>query len=691
MIVEVPTVQEKSGHGILPRIFLALFVLLFAYIGWNYFFAVQNFPNYHGDESGFLNIPYRWCEYHDTRYPTAWSHSFGSDEGRRYPPPAAFVLRSQYHAAVGFSPLKSRVFSGLLILTVLATAAVFLRRWSGLALWQQLLVLGQVGLAPVMIYTARSTRFEQEILFFGWMGAIALPSLIPMLSSRWAKAALWILSGISLGWGANSHPFGAVFCLVGVWLLFTAKQWHEYDGFRLWQRLGLLGAGFLLLCIPTVLWIAQGWDHFTGYAQMQRDLYAVREGELIDFYAGQPPCARLCRVLPKPVVARLNTLYSASYEDYFSYPVPNYRYRLLLEAWFLIQFALIAAYFGYSLWRRFQNGHAWLHLLVLLSLGFVGFQLWYPPATTYKVYTTFFVTFTGGLVLWQLAQRLSQNGHWRIAAAAIAGCSLTASGFVFHYSVKHLTYVTRTVANGDFPNVTLDQEFAALKEMSHRLKIAGDEQVVYTSVESWIASGKDTHSLWESVMLGLAPIRSDADGVVFKNAHVNFKLTTSGGDQICKFPTRQERIDGLATLVAPMRLSGLILNDFTPEGAYSYYTRCPQDGTILVAHMLRSQETVFKRAAFVADHDGSNTIELASGQYIICAWTNQDPGLARLEFFTQDAATATTTVSCGPLSTIVPVPLFIAVEEESQRIRLGLTGNQSGSRILKCAIYKMAP
>src|SRR4051794_5585758 len=117
MIVST-NLHDKPRPRIPGLIATALFAMLFAFIACNYFFDVKNFPNYHGDESGFLNIPYRWCKYGDTLYPTAWSPSFGSDQARRYPPPDAFVLRSQYHAAVGFSPMKSRVFSGLLILTI---------------------------------------------------------------------------------------------------------------------------------------------------------------------------------------------------------------------------------------------------------------------------------------------------------------------------------------------------------------------------------------------------------------------------------------------------------------------------------------------------------------------------------------------------------------------------------------------
>ncbi len=673
--------------------YISVFLLLVAYLGWSYFFAVKDFPNYHGDESGFLNIPYRWCEYHDTRYPAAWSHAHGSDQVRRYPPPATFVLRSQFHSLVGFSPMKSRVFSGLLILLTVVTAGVFVNRWSSLARWQQLLVVAQVGLAPVMIYTARSTRIEQEVLFFGWIGAVVLPSWIPMISSRLVKAGLWVLSGIFVSWAGNSHPFGLVFCLVGVWLLLTATKWAELDGLRLWQRLGLIGSGVLLVCIPTLLWIAQSWDHFRGYADMQRDLYAVREGELIDYYAAQNPFARFDGTLAKPLIARLNVLYAASYEDYFNYPVPTYRYRWLLETWFITLFALIVAYFLFLLWRRFQTNDPWLLLLVLLSLGFVGFQLWYPPATTYKAYVTFFVYLTGSVVMWKLIAKVYATRRIWLASMALAAIYMAATGLVLHYSAKHLQYVMQSSANGNYPNVSLDQEFDALKDMSHRLALDGNNQVVYTSVESWIASGKDTHSLWESVMLGLIKLRSDADGVVFKNSHMNFIIITSGGDKVSKFPTREQRMQSLDQLLSPMRLTGLIVSDFTPEGAYCFYSKDPDNQSIRIARLTRSQETVIYRTEAAPTPVSADAIRLEPGQYVVCTWADVDPGMARLELSLADAKSgdALQRVTFGPLSTRVPSPFFLEVKDGPGQYRIDVVGARPESRLGKCLVYKLVP
>ena len=483
--------------------------------------------------------------------------------------PATFVLRSQFHALAGFSPMKSRIFSGLLILMAFISASVFVNRWSGLSRWQQLLVIAQVGLTPVMIYTARSTRMEQEVLFFGWIGAIVLPSWIPMIANRPARAMLWIISGLFVGWSANSHPFGFVFCLVGIWLLLTAKKWAEQDGFRLWQRIGLLGSGVLLVCIPTVLWIVQSWDHFREYAEMQRDLYAVRETELIDFYAAQAPFARFDHVLAKPLIARLNVLYSASYEDYFSYPVPNYRFRWLFEIWFIGLFTLVVAYFIYSLCRRFRTNDHWLLLLVLLSMGFVGFQLWYPPATTYKPYVSYFVYLTGSLVLWKLITKLYDVRLLRVAAITLAASYVVATGFVLHYSVMHLKYVMQAYARGDFPNVSLDQEFDTLKKMSRSL--AGWRRSGRLHVHRKLDCVRQRHSfLWESVMLGLVKPR-DADGVVFKSPHeLQIGYQRRHGLQVPDSRTAHAIIEHL---VARMRLTGLIISDFTPEGAYCFYSK----------------------------------------------------------------------------------------------------------------------
>ena len=52
----------------------------------------------------------------------------------------------------------------------------------------------------------------------------------------------------------------------------------------------------------------------------------------------------------------------------------------------------------------------------------------------------------------------------------------------------------------------------------------------------------------------------------------------------------EERLTSLANLIAPIRLSGLVLSDFTSEGAYSYYTKGPNED-ILVARMMRRQRS----------------------------------------------------------------------------------------------------
>ncbi|MSQ94963.1 MAG: hypothetical protein EXR98_10470 [Gemmataceae bacterium] len=680
--------------GRMEKAWWALTFTLLAFVAWSYFFQIKNFPHPHGDESSLLNIPYRFCEYGDAGYPAVYAHSFGAEKIRPYPPVAAFTMRNAYHAVVGFSPLKSRVFSALLMLTVVGSAGVFLWRTTDLTAWQRWLVLCQVGLASVMIYTARSMRFEQEVLFAGWIGAVFLPVLISWVTVGWIRCLLWVVAGAALGLAGTSHPFGLIFGIVGVWLLVFPSYWHQQDGLRLWQRLGLLGLGMVLAGIPTFLWVAADWDTFVAFSRAHKKLYADQERLLTDWYAGMPPWNRLRGVLSDTVLAHLTVLHHASYEDFFNYPVPAYRFRLVLHTIFYVQLLLVLGYFLYSVRRLFQNGNPWLHLLVWFALGFIAFGIWYPPIHTYKIYTSFFVNLAGGMIAWRLVAWLRQTAVPQALSVGMASACVAASFVVLHYAAMHAVHLSRSYRDGAYPHATLDQEYAALKEISDHLELRHDDRIVYTYVESWIAAGKNAHSLWESVNQGYVEPKSNADGAVFKNLNVGLIFRPVPTDTPEISARRVQKFERLSGLVSPMCLGGVVLNDFNADGAYSFYVR--PDGApppLVVARMLRNQQVVLHKAVFEKEvRNFHEPVSLAPGRYVLLAWvqgTVRDD-LFEVKYTMPSGAVQNTSVFLTPLCTLVPAPVYVEIDR-TQPVHIGLKMAQGSCSLAKVGVLRLDP
>ncbi|MBM3996283.1 MAG: hypothetical protein FJ303_19335 [Planctomycetes bacterium] len=647
---------------------ILLACVLLSFLAWSYLFLVQDFPYPHGDEIGLLNLPYRYAEFGDTRYPNHWSETFGSDTVRRYPPIAAFTLRNAYHALVGFSPVSSRVLSALMMLAVVAGGIVFLSRLPELGCWQRLLVLCQLGLTPVMIYTARSVRFEQEILFAGWMGAVVLPALVPAVGSAWLRALLWSAAGASLGLAGSSHPFGLVFGVVGLWLIVFANYWHEQDGFSLWHRLGLVGLGLILAGIPTFHWIFSDWETFRAFSQAHAKLYAGRTGELIDWYASVPPWNGLRGILPDSMVAHLTVLHQTAYEDFYNYPVPDYRFRVVLEAIFYVQLGLLGAYLVYSAWRRFQNANPWVHLAVWLAAAFLAFGLWYTPIHTYKIYTSFFVNFSSALIAWRLAD-YARDSSWprAVVVALIVLASVPALGLL-HYAGCHARHLVKCYRHNTHTHIALDVEFAALAQMADRLDLRRDDRKVYAHVESWIATGKHTLSLWESAREEFVRVANDSDGVVFKNINVGLYMRHQSRDSSERTAKRHRQLEQMRTLLAPMRLAGIVLNDFDASASYSFYVRSSGAGprpAPLVACMTRDQRVEFHEATLEQDSvDLNKTITFAPGRYLLLVRVSglAEDDLLEVTQSPKGQSATMTSVFLTPIHTISPAPLVLEID-----------------------------
>ncbi|HZZ77028.1 MAG TPA: hypothetical protein VFE62_00835, partial [Gemmataceae bacterium] len=621
---------------------------------------------------------------------THWNESFRSDTVRRYPPIASFTLRNWYHAIAGFSVASSRVFSALLMLVVIAGALWFMRR-AELTGWQRCLVLCQIGLTPVMIYTARTVRFEQEILFAGWMGSALLPALLPCASSAWLRGLLWIGAGAALALAGSSHPFGLVFGIVGLWLVVFADYWRQQDGFRLWQRLGLVALGLLLAGIPTFDWVFSDWETFRAFSESLTVLYAGRSRDLIEWYADMPPWNQLNGILPRSAIAHLTVLHMASYEDFFNYPVPNYRFRIVLHAIFYAELLLIAGFLAFSVWRRFRNANPWIHLAVWLAAAFIAFGCWYTPIHTYKIYTSFFVNLSSAHIAWRLVSdlrtRTNVRAVWLLAATAAAVPAL----FFLHFGYCHMRHVLTCHNDGVYTHVALDVEFKALADMADRLELRCEDRKVYTYIETWIAAGKHPLSLWESVREGLVEPRTDADAVVFHNNNVGIFTRIQPRDTPERIAGRRQELDRLRALVGPMRLAGVIVNDFQPSAAYSFYQRSDDHASPpLVARLQRDQQVVFYEASFDRDIPSGDTPSLLTpGVYLLLARIDD---LAQSDFlevsYSSGGETVKKSVYLTPLHTAVPAPILVEIEGATPaELRLGFTPQQTN--LAKTQLYRL--
>jgi hypothetical protein len=657
-------------------------------VAWNYFVGIQHFPHSHGDEASLLDIPYRWIHYGDIRFPVFWSQSFGSGSVRISPPVAAFTLRNLYHSLVGLTPVQSRIFSALLFFSMALSVPLFLGR-AGLGPWQRVLVLSQVALAPNVLLCARSMRTEQEILVAGWIGAVVLPCIVPALTARWARALCWCGSGLFLGLAGASHPLGLAYGVTGLWLLATTRWWHALDGFRLWQRLAFLALGMSVVAVPTFYQMTN--EEARGSVTHITELYQTREQQLTPYLASQPPWNCLEGLLPVGVVARFNVVHAAAYADFFEYPVPVYPLRVVLMTFFYGQLFLVLGYFLVSVCRRFENANPWVHLVVLLAVAFLVVNLCFFPVFTYAVYSTYYISLAAGVVLWRLVANWRPTlPKLRLARGAVAVLCLSASALFVHYGVLHARLVTSAVVHSAFPSVSLDQEFAALDAVSHHLDLKSDDKVVYTSTESWVASGKTNESLWESIMLGLVEPRPDAAGAAFKNAHLEFFLGTFGADTHCKFPSRQARLERLDKFLSPLQLSGLILSEWEHEGAYCFYTRgTSQSGKLFVAHMRRSLQIDYQEAVLQDDIEHPDGFSLEPGQYVLCVWLETDSRGAVLEVKCHPGNAKPIRLSTGSLFTVVPAPVFLEVAESTQNIFLDCRSKERIIPIHRVQIYRL--
>lgn len=613
-----PVLDRPAGPGWVVGLALVL-------VAWTWLFGNAHQPGVNGDEASLLNVPYRVVEHGEVRYPAFLSDAFGSDELRRFPPLSSFWLRTGFHSLFGVSAVGSRTFSALLVGATLLIGAAALRRLTGvgpLALAAYFLL---AGLATPVIAAARSFRNEQEVLFLGVVGTLLLPMLQRPGRSQAAALALWLGSGLTTGVAAASHPWGACYVLaLGSSLLFSRRSWHERDGLGWTARVLVVGAGVGLGALPSLVGYLVQWEQAQAYMAWQRQLYSIRELEMVPWMSWEPPWGPLRGVLGPGLVARLNALDLAAFSQYvFFVPSALWLVDVLgypARAVFYLELLAVVVRVGLALRRRESFGDPIHPMCLALALVFPAFFALYPPNLSYGVYAGFHVHLGFCLTMWAppLGWRRDASG-WQpasrvagpLAALQLLGCVV---GVVFALGYDARVLIAAATRNYDTPS--LDQELGALSAAGARAGFLDDgEDPIYTSIESWMAAGRAQRSIIEPVVYGLSEPPRDARGAVFKLQNMDVMMVLNGGQVRVGLPIL-ERARRLEAVLAPIAPRELILGEVAPrQDSFWLYARTPQP-ELHVSVIRRDGTHGLLRATELTAQDEGST-RLPAGRYLL--------------------------------------------------------------------------
>lgn len=525
------------------RLIAALFGLLVVFL---YFYRADELPRPHGDERAFLDVPYRFANFGDLRYPVFMSESFGSAELRPYPPITALALRSVAVRTIGFSARNSRYVSGALVLMVVLSAGLWLRS-RFLVPWPPLtLILAPLALAPVVVIAARSTRLEQETFFFGAISALLLAGGAPPgLTSRPLRLGA---AGMFAAIAAGMHPFGVVYGGLAAIALVAARRPKD-----LTRWIGGAVAGAL----PTVWWMFEKRDSLAAFAAANGAMYQARERDLTSWLAQFASVSWLQPLgLPETVMARLAAVQHSAFSEYVGFPVEPGAFGLLLRLLFWMEAAFVARFLLRHLRsRRAENdGVAWL---ALLGLGFLLFAFAYVPNTTYGLYGAFHVHLAFAAVC--LAEAGGRPA-WKQRRLAAVSLSFIAFGLVSAVRLAAAPAV-----------LTLDDELGAMGKVARAAGIR-PEDTVMTSTETWVAAGSRNTSLLERVQYGLGAAPHDA--VAYRRSYVEFYLGAGlPADPRLQSETRRARAAALSRVLEGLTLSGLLIFDGAQKDAVYFFRR----------------------------------------------------------------------------------------------------------------------
>ncbi|MCE5250870.1 hypothetical protein LLG96_11680, partial [bacterium] len=422
------------------KVFIFFLVILFCIIGFSYLTKNEYLPNADGDERSILDIPHRFIEYNDFKYPPYLSDSFSSDVVRRYPPISAFFLRNIFHYCFGFSDQKSRTFSAALLLSTLMLIILMMSKKFSFKNYILFIPLILVGLAPPVIVAARTVRFEQEVLFLGVTGTLIFPCMLSPLSSINKSGLIWFLSGLFVALASTTHPLGIVY-FIGLTVSITlwAGSWKDVDGLSFRFRTILFFSGLIIGALPTIVWIVNGWHDFLSFSKFTKYIYnTLRQREMGEWLAGLPRWKWLIPVAGPNVVSHLNSL------DCGAFPLTNYisayRYKLLFSIGFYCESCILLFFLITMFVKRYYKKNIWLFVNAIIAALFLVSIFVYPHNSTYGLYISFHINMTFSLlVLFLYRENLGLNNtiYMRILLSCVSMimCLLCLHFAFFHGSI----------------------------------------------------------------------------------------------------------------------------------------------------------------------------------------------------------------------------------------------------------------
>jgi hypothetical protein len=554
-----------------------------------YFYRIAFWPAYDFDELGFLNIPYRFVNFGDFRYPVFLdTEGFHSDPLRKYPPLVAALLRSLTHAIFGFSAAGSRILSGTLMFGASLLAVMLLLRMRVAAGFAAVALL-VIGLQPSVLIGARTVRLEQEIVFLSVL-AVSLPLLV---GGRFPRAA-WTISGLAAGWAGMSHPWGLSIG-AGLFLAVVAypAAWRQHDGLSWPARLAFLAAGAMPPALATAYSVFHDWPVFREYVQAQADLYAIRNAQNVEFFAAAYRDSWASKVLPAWWAAKIHEL------DLYAVIAPyGYRRTGVFTGLLWAQLALIVAFLAIALRRKVEAADLPPLAFAFATVGVMGMFLLYPPSTNYYAYPSLMIPIAAALILaWFWFRRV------RVLGAAASLVAIVATADVSIHMLR--------AAGSPVAAAPLDRYFEAQDAMGRRLGFKTTPHA-FCDMATWMACGREMRSALQAVVLAPAPVPGEVDAASFHQPLL--------GALVDSFPsltrpslTADEKAARLRQLRSGLRLAGLIR---VPQGIDLYFVRRPPEAGMLTVVEIDSAGHASAWTAAAFPELGCAWQRLETGRYL---------------------------------------------------------------------------
>lgn len=549
------TIDRKKIFNLIAGFFICVLLLC------TYLYKADYFPMPSGDEASLLNIPYRAITFGDLSYPV-FSPQYAYDAGlaRAYPPINAFFLRILYHFLVGFSLESSRVFSALLMLFSTFIAVGFCKKFFPKLSSVNIIIPSiAIGLTPAMFLSARTSRFEQEILFWGILGTLGV---LILLTTAFPKRLSWFLSGICVGLAATSHPYGLVFpTVIFCTFLLHRKAWNAFDLLTLKQRIFSWGAGLSIPVVITLVDIFYKFQGYLDYLDAAKGFYNLRKNQFIEIFSNSYH-GIFADVLPAQIKAALFQVshYSLSTEFIF---LPAWISQLYCWIVWVGVGVIVSSFFFVK--PSAKMGGLPVILPFYLVIGFLAMTFLYPPNQTYYIYLAFVLPMSFVVVSFYFAQLPARWFSFFSSGVVYVLCFLNAMALLYIMYNVIMPVRKDNLVSADF---ILNQ----VKNLNTELKLPNNDGTTIIDSYTWAFANKSAGS-WTATLGGLMP--AAINGAAFRTDALDFFINYFPTETKVQVPEAQ-KLKYFNDTVAALQLRAILLA--VPSNQNYYFYTKPQPG-----------------------------------------------------------------------------------------------------------------